>query len=511
MTLVLEIEFLLGVAFAAVGPDSTEPDWPPQPDRIFSALVASWAARGEREDELRALQWLEELAVPSLFASDAERRRGVTVYVPANDASSAKQKHARHVLPAMRNRQERAGGFPAARPHDPVLRLCWPKAQPDDATFSALQAVAHDTSYVGHSTSLTRCRFLLDPVVDLEKATMPRRSVYRGRLEELRAAYARFEQSVDKKDRPQRGMRVLPRLAPPTARANVFADGGQWLILEHVGGDMPDVRASALVARTVRDALLSGYRKIGLGDDIPEVISGHAPDGSPSRNPHLAIVPLAFAGFPYADGHVMGFALVPPAGTSILARPGAPETDETRAFRRALRQLTKIDQAGRRVLEVRSEERTPREQAFGVDMALTFDPPGPASLDPARYTRPARIFATVTPIVLDRHLKRSGAERLEEAAEQIATACRNIGLPEPEAVVVDKHSAVEGAPSAYPSGRAPRWMNWRLPPSLASRQLTHAVIRFAEPVEGPVILGAGRFVGLGVCLPIDRRGDDAAR
>src|SRR5690606_32839389 len=143
--------------------------------------------------------------------------------------------------------------------------------------------------------------------------------------------------------------------------------------------------------------------------------------------------------------------------------------------------------------------------------ALTFDPPGSASLDPARYTRPARIFATVTPIVLDRHLKRSGAERLEEAAEQIATACRNIGLPEPEAVVVDKHSAVEGAPAAYPSGRAPRWLTWRLLPSLASRLLTHVAIRFAEPVEGPVIRGAGRFVGLGLCLPIDRRGDDAAR
>lgn len=41
MTLVLEIEFLAGVSFAAVGPESPVPDWPPQPDRIFSALVAT--------------------------------------------------------------------------------------------------------------------------------------------------------------------------------------------------------------------------------------------------------------------------------------------------------------------------------------------------------------------------------------------------------------------------------------------------------------------------------------
>jgi CRISPR-associated protein Csb2 len=117
----------------------------------------------------------------------------------------------------------------------------------------------------------------------------------------------------------------------------------------------------------------------------------------------------------------------------------------------------------------------------------------------------------VTPIVLDRHLKQKGEARQQEAAALIAAACRNIGLPEPEAVVVDKHSAVEGAPSAYPSGKAPRWMTWRLPPSLASRQLTHAVIRFAEPVDGPVILGAGRFMGLGLCRPIGRGVDDADR
>jgi CRISPR-associated protein Csb2 len=46
-------------------------------------------------------------------------------------------------------------------------------------------------------------------------------------------------------------------------------------------------------------------------------------------------------------------------------------------------------------------------------------------------------------------------------------------------------------------------MRWRLPESLAGRQLTHAVIQFAEPVEGPVLLGAGRFLGLGLCRPLD--------
>ena len=78
----------------------------------------------------------------------------------------------------------------------------------------------------------------------------------------------------------------------------------------------------------------------------------------------------------------------------------------------------------------------------------------------------------------------------------------DIGLPKPEMVVPDKHSAIEGSAPAWPSAKSPTWMQWRLPAALSSRQLTHAVIRFTEPVQGPVLLCAGRFVGLGLCRPL---------
>jgi CRISPR-associated protein Csb2 len=200
----------------------------------------------------------------------------------------------------------------------------------------------------------------------------------------------------------------------------------------------------------------------------------------------------------------MGFALIGPSNSEILA-------DNT--FRKVLRTLSPIDeQWGRRILTLTSKPGTPSGLAFSIKLSPTFEPPlGKRSLDPGLYTGAARMFATVTPIVLDRHLKGKGAAREEEIGGQVVAACRNIGSPQPEAIVVDKHSAIEGAPSAYPSGNSPRWMNWRLPPSLGSRQLTHAVIRFAEPVDGPVLLGAGRFVGLGLCRPIDIEGADADR
>ncbi len=491
MTLVLEIEFLSGVAFAAIGPDSPVPDWPPQPDRIFSALVASWAARGQDDEEAVALQWLEQLPPPLLIEHGAEPRTSPAVFVPPNDPRSNRQKHARGVLPTLRSRQPRR--FPASRPNDPVIRLVWPDATPASADLAALNHMAHDTSYVGHSSSLTRCRFLLEhDAPDSSETSASEMRVYPGRFQELREAYARFERSASSADRPQKGAPVARQPAAARSRASCFSD--HWLLLEHVSGEMPDLRACALVARTIRDALLAGYQRVGLGDQIPEVISGHMPGGTPTRRPHISIVPLAFVGFPHADGHVLGFAVVPPREEPVLSDEG---------FRKALRTIAPMnEERGRRILTIRTKAGTAPDQAFSVELSPSFEA-GRRSLDPAFYLSRARTFATVTPIALDRHLKSRGDARQEEIQAQIAAACRNVGLSEPEVISADKHSAIEGAPSAYPSGKSPVWLRWRTPASLASRQLTHAVLRFPEPVDGPVILGAGRFLGLGLCRPLD--------
>ena len=250
---------------------------------------------------------------------------------------------------------------------------------------------------------------------------------------------------------------------------------------------MPDLRAAALVAKKLRDILMSGYRRSGLADAIPAEISGHSADGAPSPDPHLAIAPLAFLGRPHASGAVYGFALIPPRHRPLL---------DEREFQQALAAVSDWNaDEGRRELKARLES---RELVFGFGAET-----GRASLDPRPYLAEARVWASCTPVVLDRHLKETANEARErEIAGLLARACTNIGLPPPVKVASDKHSAFEGAPSAYPSGGAPAWMRWRLPGSLASRQLTHAVVEFENPVRGPVLLGAGRFVGLGLMRPL---------
>lgn len=476
MVLVLEIEHLLGVSFAAQSPAATAPDWPPQPDRVFSALVAAWGARGESAEERRALEWLETQAPPELAASGGFPRTRATVFVPPNDPRTGRVGD-RSVMPALRRRQPRR--FPAYRPDDPVVRFVWRDTTADGETIAALNALAADTPYVGHSASLTRCRFHIDSAP--ERAAPPSRQVYKGRLAELEHIYHAGR-------RPGPGQVVRSASIEETdVRHGVFSS--RWLLMEHVDGKMPDLRGAALVAKALRNGLMSGYRQSGQESAIPAVVSGHEPDGSPLAKPHLAIVPLAFLGSPHADGRVFGFALVPPHDGALLDDAG---------LQAAVRAIAAWNaEEGRRNLRLTGN---------GFD-DLTLTPSGERtrrSLDPAPYTAVARTWATATPIVLDRHLKAKGnAERDLEVIGLVRQACANIGLPEPTRIAVGKHSAVEGAPSAYVSPPSPRWMNWRLPESMAGRRLTHAMLQFEKPVEGPVILGAGRFGGLGLCRALD--------
>jgi len=157
MTLVLEIEHLLGVAFAGRSQASDVPDWPPQPDRAYSALVASWAARGERVEERRVLEWLEEQPTPEVAASGGFPRTAPTVLVPPNDPATGRVGD-RSVIPALRRRQPRR--FPSFRPDNPIVRFVWRDIAPDAMTLNAFNALAADTSNLGPSACLVRRRYV---------------------------------------------------------------------------------------------------------------------------------------------------------------------------------------------------------------------------------------------------------------------------------------------------------------------------------------------------------------
>ena len=334
MSLVLEIEFLTGVYRAAHSPASNTPDWPPQPYRVFSGLVAAWAARGEQSIERLALEWLEARSAPAIHAGDYTVRTAPDVFVPPNDQQATNTERVYlKVMPGSRTRQPRR--FPVARLEDPVMAMVW-AADPEPKVLAALDALARDVGYIGHSASLVRCRFLSPSSPAPKHVTaLAARQVYPGRFAELRRAY---------RLKPARPVILPGAVVPPQPAAPAPAQA-DWLVLQAIGGSVPDIPAAALVAGTLRRRLMGGYRGIGMADEIPEAVSGHTPDGSPTRASHLAIAPLAFAGYPHADGRVFGFALIPSAQMVLRDVPG---------LRAAFEKVAPYDSgAERRVLELR--------------------------------------------------------------------------------------------------------------------------------------------------------------
>jgi CRISPR-associated protein Csb2 len=259
-------------------------------------------------------------------------------------------------------------------------------------------------------------------------------------------------------------------VAPGTVfdpRLVVFAltrDDGPYLHL--------DLSATLQLTGRFRESLLSH-----LGTDIPEVLSGHC-GVAPSKTLHVAIFPLPFVGREHAHGGILGVA---------VAVPRDIDADDRQRLLRSLAALRseglKMGALGRWRLE-RSEGAAWRDTLR--DRAWTESPSG------------VRQWATVTPYVFDRHAKAKdkGAYQIELADSVRQSWERVRGSQEVSVdVVITPLSAHIGAPAAHEFPRLARKDG-------SQCRHTHAILTFSQPVVGPVLLGAGRYRGYGLCRPL---------
>jgi CRISPR-associated protein Csb2 len=541
----LAIRYLTGNAVASHHARRDAAEWPPHPARIFMALAAGLfetrPPRGEQEAEelwraeRAALEWLETLAAAELYASEADARSVVTCFVPPNDlaisANPARLKadavrDALAVLPSLRtNRQPRT--FPTVRPLEDTVYVMWHGAEPGEHR-PALERLCAKAIRVGHSSSLVQM-WLADQAppathVPVEKnalrsATTQLRPMSAGFLRYLEEQFN--EEAIDtfyelaanvqnstgraktsaqlafnerfgadwrrgmeppKSQRPKvsiaRGyVRVEDAESSPEIAHSFFSR--EILVLARQEGPNLGLESTAQLTASLRGAILTAC------SPAPEWISGHEENGAPLQRPHLGVVPLAYVGHAHADGHVLGLGCIFPRDVSPRERGGAlrellfTPVGEPREIRLTLGRLG--------IWTLRHEERAAP----------------PHALQPETWTRPSHLWASVTPVALDRHPKiereRDRSGWFAEIAEVIARSCERAGLPAPVEIDFDKTSWHRGAPRAKPGPAG-----FPLLPSKAgepARMQVHVWLRFAESVEGPVLIGAGRYRGYGFCKP----------
>lgn len=549
----LRVDLLSGRYVATQYNDRDSAEWPPHPARLFSALVAAWAEyepdSAEGDAERRALAWLEAQSPPSVVA-DLEllegtigRRTVCTVFVPVNDTSvvaqpskqreeldeaeerllsgdakqraaaekavvkaraalakrtgqvveaeanpaASKLKEAREMLPEARTKQART--FPSVTPSLPEVELHWREAALPDEHRAAMERLLGRVSRLGHSSSFVACRIIdVKAPPPVERVLEPRddgewtlRWVSPGQTERLVSAYERHRQ-VEPRVMPCTFVsygraRDPERPAPPES---VF--DARWVVLARVDGARLPITSAVGVAKQMNRALQSAFG--ARGEAVPELVSGHTESGAPTANAHLAVVPLPFVGSEYADGSLLGLALVLPRAVSpehraaLLRAVGQLEDDEQLRLH--------LGEAGDWVLE-----------------RVGFEPARQRALRPSTWTSESATWITATPIALDavpgdlHHADPAKRAAAFEAAEaSIASSVERIGLPRPRRVEASRAPLLPGAakPRVYP--------RFPIDKARPQRVLVHARIDFDAPVRGPLLLGAGRYLGLGLCRPV---------
>jgi CRISPR-associated protein Csb2 len=481
-------QYLTGRCVATDFADRQAAEWPPHPDRLFQALVAAWGERGEDPDERKALEWLESLTPPCLSIPIPEDQpEPVKVYVPVNDSNDQgrkdKDKWKSYTYLSefniSRNRQPRL--FHYVRVGEAICALVWPEV--DAAEYGpALERLCAEVIRLGHSSSLVRCRLTAEPMFithmpspGARRSAANLRVPERGRLQAL-VTHRKDCLALD----PPRY--IGP---PPTARQIAYthsraatgtAQGffeDPLLILRQVGGRRFTLRQTLDLTQTLRQTLIPIAQAVS--SRARELVSGHSPSGAPLQSPHLAYLPLAFAGHPHADGRLLGLALAFPRGIT-------PDAEEE--IFQTLAEAMNVDREINLVLGAKGDAR----------IQLEDRPAQPQALRSNTWCRASTCWATVTPIVLDRmqHSRRSDPDGW--AADQIVVACLRQGIPAPAEVHVSHVSPLLGVPTVreFPAlvrkdGRTHRQV--------------HARITFAVPVTGPLVLGAGRYRGYGLCKP----------
>ena len=338
--------------------------------------------------------------------------------------------------------------FPAAIPGDEPVWFCFGLDELPDRLPTLVEGIA----YLGSSRSPVCCDVALDPDlprgIELVPADRGERS--------LRVARPGFTDELveDRFVYPPGAFGAVQSYARHIAEPAEETPSGPFdeLLVARFADSFPLMLQHApLVTVALRRAVLAQ-----AGDSAPPVLHGH------DCNPHTAFLALADTGHRHASGALKGVAVAIPSTAT------AAERDAITSALRSVERLT-VDH---RLSPVRLE-------AGGELRVLT----------PERWIGPSRVWRSVTPVVVDRHPK--AASGGVEGALRLAVA--NALLPAPVRVGASTVPFTEGPPLAGAfRGEIPRGMR------------VHVELEFERPVRGPVLIGKGRYLGIGMFAPTER-------
>ena len=486
------------------------PDWPPSPARLFQALVAS-AAKGSEipRNEHNALTWLESLDPPAIAAPIMRNGQSYQNFVPNNDLDAkggdpgriGEIRVAKVICPRL---------FDAAIP----LLYCWQFEKDPDGQAPTLVKIAGRLYQLGRGVDMAWAQA---EVLGMEEAER-RLEEHGGTLHRptesnsgvlqacpgpgsLKSLVERYEAMGERFRSESTGKKTQYAFTqPPKPRFRQIAyDSPPALLLydlRHLARTSEfqarPLTGIARLTETVRDSAAARLA-IALPAKAAciERVFGRARDLSTAdKAQRIRIAPLPSIGHPNAESSIRRVLVEIPPNCPLpvddlkwafagLHLGSDPETGEIRDD--SLPMLVEADDW--RMPDHYGVGRNGK-QAFRLWRSVT-----PAALPECAARRridPARRNETA----------KGGRERLEEetrAAEAVRQALRHAGIATAVAAV-----RVQREPFRARGARAEAFAR---DTRFSRHRLWHVEVAFTEPRDGPVIVGDGRYLGLGLMAP----------
>lgn len=486
------------------------PDWPPSPARLFQALVAG-TAQGERlaEEDRRAFVWLEALQAPVIVAPPMRPGQPFRNFVPNND------------LDAVGGDPRRIGEIRAPKLIRPLLfeaeaplHYVWKFDETPEAQANAqrMLTIAERLYQLGRGIDMAwaRGKILSDKVVARlagrcgalhrpgggggggggTALAVPLKGSLESLIDRHKKMRARFRKAA--------AGQVFVQPPKPRFRQVAYDSPPTRLLFNLVGGTA-SWRLDRIVALTerVRDAAAQRLKdkRPDLADKIHNTIVGRRDADQADKAARVRITPLPSIGHQHADHAIRRILVEIPPNCRLRA------DDVEWAFSGPVDFDLETGEIPPDGLTLVSADDRSMLRHYGIGSEWT-----------------PRLWRTVTPAALPecaarrridprrmREEARGGVERAEEEAKAVSAAIQAL-----------RHAGERARPLAVRVQCEPfetkgaRAEVFATGTRFAKERLWHVEMAFAEAVRGPLLIGDGRYLGLGLMAPVKDASRDVA-
>jgi CRISPR-associated protein Csb2 len=528
--------------------DGGEPEWPPSPLRLFQALVAATAAHlNERRtlaDGVPALQWLEGQPLPTIVAPEAVAGTKYRMYVPDNVGDLVGKSWSKHNDNDMSNYRTEKDVLPLNLVGGDCVSYLWPLAETDagfaqhmDLLFAAVRSITHlgwgidhvvaDARVIAEAEAVSLDGERWHAVVD--SGGVPLRAPIEGTLVDLMRKYAEFLGRVTpegfKPVTPLSAFKIVNYRregdAPPSACFAAFdilaPDASKKCHFD-------PVRGGKQVAAMTRHAAKEAAEKSLLGQAgwseavIAAKICGHGlPESEDKGGKHapveggrIAFIPLPSLVRKSSDGSFNNVSSI--IRVLLVGQRGLSKDD--------LQQIARL-LPGQNLVD----EKT------GKSVAMLSRIPDDENMV-GRYTATSDTWTTVTPMILPGYDDPKGLRKrlfpkdgdaatplmadeqkrlLEQLDRRIDGLIRKAIVQAGFSQKLADDALIEWSNTGYLPG-VDLAMRYAVPQELRRYRRLHVRITWTKGVDaegnrkplqvsGPLCIGGGRFVGMGLFVP----------